>query len=182
MNKILSRDMTKPTKWECAQRRLRSAWESAQSDQSLRCPHKESLGPELHIESDQTGRMPRLIWVFAGRTATLLLLSCRGSVVQFQSVYVLTYRESLAVTNHSRNFCLFYIMSLITVRVDSPLYSPSLTTISPAKTVAFISSAGESYIVLLGGQTFSQKSESPVVIHVFWMSIVSMILWLSFMF
>ena len=30
----LSRDMTKPTKWLCAQRRLRSAWASAQSDQS----------------------------------------------------------------------------------------------------------------------------------------------------
>ena len=33
----LSYDMTKPTKWMCAQRRLRSAWASAQSDQSLRC-------------------------------------------------------------------------------------------------------------------------------------------------
>ena len=29
----------------CAQPRLRSAWASAQSDQSLRCPHEESLGP-----------------------------------------------------------------------------------------------------------------------------------------
>ena len=29
----------------CAQRRLRSAWASAQSDQSLRCPHEETLGP-----------------------------------------------------------------------------------------------------------------------------------------
>ena len=28
----MSRDMTKPTKWLCAQRRLRSAWSSAQSD------------------------------------------------------------------------------------------------------------------------------------------------------
>ena len=35
--KHLSRDMTKPTKWLCAQRRLRSAWVCAQSDQSLRC-------------------------------------------------------------------------------------------------------------------------------------------------
>ena len=35
--KEMSRDMTKPTKWLCAQRRLRSAWASAQSDQSLRC-------------------------------------------------------------------------------------------------------------------------------------------------
>ena len=33
----MSRDMTKPTKWVCAQRRLRSDWASAQSDQSLRC-------------------------------------------------------------------------------------------------------------------------------------------------
>ena len=33
----LSRLMTKPRMWLCAQRRLRSAWASAQSDQSLRC-------------------------------------------------------------------------------------------------------------------------------------------------
>ena len=30
-------------------------------------------------DSDQTGRMPRLIWVFAGRTLALFVLSCRGS-------------------------------------------------------------------------------------------------------
>ena len=30
-------------------------------------------------DSDQTGQMPRLIWVFAGRTLILLVLSCRGS-------------------------------------------------------------------------------------------------------
>ena len=29
----------------CTQQRLRSAWASAQSDQRLRCPHEESLGP-----------------------------------------------------------------------------------------------------------------------------------------
>ena len=33
----MSHDMTKPTKLVCAQRRLRSAWASAQSDQRLRC-------------------------------------------------------------------------------------------------------------------------------------------------
>ena len=33
----LSRLMTKPTKLVCAQRRLRSDWASAQSDQNLRC-------------------------------------------------------------------------------------------------------------------------------------------------
>ena len=39
---------TKPT--TCAQRRLGSAWASAQSDRSLRCPHEESLGPWLPFE------------------------------------------------------------------------------------------------------------------------------------
>ena len=64
--------VTKPTKWLCAQRRLRSAWASAQSDQSLRCSHEESLIWSLAThwadseDSDQTGRMPRLISVFAG--------------------------------------------------------------------------------------------------------------------
>ena len=43
-----------------------------------------NLGPSathwVHSEdSDQTGRMPRLIWVFARRTLILLVLSCRGS-------------------------------------------------------------------------------------------------------
>ena len=33
----MSRLVTKPTKWVCAQRKLRSAWASAQFDQSLRC-------------------------------------------------------------------------------------------------------------------------------------------------
>ena len=32
-------------------------------------------------DSDRTGRMPRLIFVFAGRTFTLLVLSCCGSFI-----------------------------------------------------------------------------------------------------
>ena len=79
----MNRDMTKPTKWLCAQRRLRSAWASAQSDPSLLPTWRklESLATHwVHSEdSDQTGRMPRLIWVFAERTLILLVLSCRGS-------------------------------------------------------------------------------------------------------
>ena len=38
----------------------------------------------LHVDSedsDQTGRMPRLIWVFAGCTLILLVLSWRGSYI-----------------------------------------------------------------------------------------------------
>ena len=41
----MSRLMTNQQNGMCAQRRLRSAWASAQSDQSLRCPHEKSLGP-----------------------------------------------------------------------------------------------------------------------------------------
>ena len=54
------------------------------------------VAKDLHADSedtDQTGRMPRLIWVFAGHTLILLVLSCRGSY------YVLgsnTYEEAAA--------------------------------------------------------------------------------------
>ena len=79
----LSRDMTKPTK--CAQRWLRSAWASAQSDQSSLSAWKKLGSLATHWahseDSDQTGRMPRLIWVFAGRIHILLVLSCCGSFV-----------------------------------------------------------------------------------------------------
>ena len=38
----MSRDITKPTKWVCTQWRLRSAWVSTQSDQSLHCLMKKA--------------------------------------------------------------------------------------------------------------------------------------------
>ena len=59
----MSCDITKPTKWLCAQRRLRSAWASAWRKLGSLATHW------AHSEdSDQTGRMPRLIWGFTGRT------------------------------------------------------------------------------------------------------------------
>ena len=61
----LNRNMTKPAKWLCTQQRLRSAWASTQSEwvaQVLSFLHADSE------DSDHTGRMPRLIWVFTGRT------------------------------------------------------------------------------------------------------------------
>ena len=36
----------KTNKMTCAPSKLRSAWSSAQSDQSLRCPHEETLGAQ----------------------------------------------------------------------------------------------------------------------------------------
>ena len=66
--------MTKPTKWLCVQsdQSSLSAWRKLGS-LATHWAHSE--------DSDQTGGMPRLIWVFAWRTATLLVLSCRGSVM-----------------------------------------------------------------------------------------------------
>ena len=59
---------------------IRPVW----SESSL-CAHWVGKDPRfLHADnedSDQTGRMPRLIWVFAGRAVTLLVLSRGGSVV-----------------------------------------------------------------------------------------------------
>ena len=78
----MSHDTTKPTKWVCAQQRLRSDIHPVWPESSL-CTQWIAKDPRfLHAdskESDQTGRMPRLIWVFAGRTVILLVLSCRGS-------------------------------------------------------------------------------------------------------
>ena len=81
--------MTKPTIWLCAQRRLRSAWASAQSDQSSLSAWRNLGSLATHWahseDSDQIGRMPRLIWVVAGRTFTVLVLSCRGSIMPWMS-------------------------------------------------------------------------------------------------
>ena len=56
----------------CTQRRLRSAWASAQSDQSSLSTWRNLGSLATHWahseDSDQTGWMPMLIWVFAGRT------------------------------------------------------------------------------------------------------------------
>ena len=83
LNICMSHDMTKPTKWVCTQRWLRSAWVSNQSDQSSLSVWRNLGSIAAHWaqseDSDQTGRMPRLIRVFAGRTLVLLVLSCRGS-------------------------------------------------------------------------------------------------------
>ena len=47
-----SRDITKPTKWLCAQRRLRSAWTSTQSDQSLRYALNGQLRTQMFLHAD----------------------------------------------------------------------------------------------------------------------------------
>ena len=84
----MNRLMTKPSNDLCTQRRLRSAWASAQSDQSSLCAQWVAKDPSfLHADredSNQTGRMPRLNWVFAGRTCILMVLSWGGSYLHLE--------------------------------------------------------------------------------------------------
>ena len=64
--------MTNPTKWHVHPAKT-------QTDQSSQCAQLVAEDPMfLHAnskDSDQTGQMPRLIWVFAGRNVILLVLS-----------------------------------------------------------------------------------------------------------
>ena len=80
----MSRLVTKPTKWHVRPAKtpnslgIRPVW----SESSLSALRKlGSLATHwAHREdSDQTGLMPRLIWVFAGRTVILLVLSWGSS-------------------------------------------------------------------------------------------------------
>ena len=79
----MSRLMTKPTKWlRPAKTQISLGICPVWSESSL-CAQWVAKDPSfLHVDSedsDQTGRMPRLIWVFTGRTVILLVLSWGGS-------------------------------------------------------------------------------------------------------
>ena len=81
----LSRLMTKPTKWHVRPAKTQitlgirpvwsesslSAWRKLGS-LAIHCAHSE--------DTDQTRRISRLIWVFAGRTVILLVLSWGGPI------------------------------------------------------------------------------------------------------
>ena len=87
----MSRDMTKPTVTvRPAKTQISLGIRPVWSESSLSAWRKlGSLATHwAHSEdSGQTGRMPRLIWVFAGRTLILLVLSCRGSyIVEFEVI------------------------------------------------------------------------------------------------
>ena len=80
----VSRDMPKPTKCLCAQRRLRSAWASAQSDQSLRCALNGYLMTQTFFM-----RTAKMLIRLGRRTLILLVLSCRSS--PFKSIHNRTW-------------------------------------------------------------------------------------------
>ena len=67
------------------------------SESSLRAQWVAKDPRFLHAhseDSDQTGQMPRLIWVFAGSTLILLVLSCHGSHSHYSSSFILHGSQS----------------------------------------------------------------------------------------
>ena len=96
--KLKSYESDKTNKMMCTQRKLRSAFTSAQSDQSLRCPHEETMGPWLFLEctakTDHTGQMPRIVWVnYLGANVILLVLLCAGSYVIWSILHFLDLQQ-----------------------------------------------------------------------------------------
>ena len=104
----------------CVQQIFSSAWASTQSYQSLRCPPEEGLGPKLPLKraakTDQTGRMPRLILVFAVRAGNLvcffmLQLKCSRVVCYYVNqesiynyIYTFSYSECMTQLQLPREY------------------------------------------------------------------------------
>ena len=97
----------------CAQRRLRSAWASAQSGQSLLCAQWVARDPSfIHADSedsDQTGQMPRLIWVFAGRTVISFVLSSMGIIFTYHC-FIIFVRFRIDTDNHPHSPVTFKVV------------------------------------------------------------------------
>ena len=86
----MSRLMTKPTKWpeRPAMTQISLGIRPVWSESSL-CTQQVAKDPRfLHTDSedsDQTGQMPRLIWVFAGPEGHFVGLSLGGSYIEIHS-------------------------------------------------------------------------------------------------
>ena len=119
---IKSLCMTKQTKWHVCPAKpqislgFRQVWSvNAMTFKSLWAAKDPTI---LHVDSEDsdqtermpkliwvmTGRMPRLIWVFAGHTVILLVLSWGGSFISFTNlpsqniVYAYLFNDLLATT------------------------------------------------------------------------------------
>ena len=139
----MSCDMTKPTKWVCAQRTqislgpvwsqsLLSAWRNLGS-LAIHWAHSE--------DSDQTGWMPRLIWVFAGCTLILLVLSCSGSNIFGKMVTLKPNRISLQSCCLDVWYCVWYPVSWQSCCLDV-LTELLLRCVVPCILILVISSGG----------------------------------------
>ena len=98
----LSRLVTKSTKWHVRSAKtqislgIRPVW-----SEFLLCTQWVAKDPSfLHAESedsDQTGRMPRLIWVFAGHTCHLVGFVMMRLIFIFSCIFYCVWSESLVL-------------------------------------------------------------------------------------
>ena len=81
-------------------------------------------------DSDQTGRMPRLIWVFTGRILILVVLSYRGSIVQ-------TVIKGVVQETFSSQSLVHPLIVIVMTRmlIVSPIYLITIIWIRPFKFV-----------------------------------------------
>ena len=102
----MSQRITKPTKWHVRPAKtqislgIRPVWSESSlcaqwvaKDPSFRYAHSEDSG--------QTGRMPRLIWIFAGCTCYFVGFVMRGLI--FQNVDCWNCPSMLSVIKHNEN-------------------------------------------------------------------------------
>ena len=98
---------------------IRTVW----SESSL-CAQWIDKDPSfLHADSedsDQTGRMPRLIWVFAGRTLTLLVLS-RGGSIFIQSLRLNWWVTLIVSHSHTKGKNVLFTVTRPTVHKNPRL-------------------------------------------------------------
>ena len=103
----MSSNISKPTKWHVrpAKTQIRLVIRPVWSEYSLSAWRK--LGSLVthwaHSEDpDQTRRMPRLIWVFVGRTVILFVLSCCGLILNILVINV------NVISREKRNYSNFH--------------------------------------------------------------------------
>ena len=113
----LSRLMTKSTKWSCTQQRLRSAWASAQSDQSWLSAWRKawvlSYPLSTSEDSDQTGWSESSL----GTQVFLLVLSWCGSFRNYTEHWTVLLMNRLNKTESG-----IYIACVISLFPKDPFF------------------------------------------------------------
>ena len=104
----LSRDMRFPTIWYVRPAKTQISLRIAQSDQSICLSHEYYMTVKLLIEqhlefpSLLKRRLHRLVWIYSCQNATLLEITCRGSIMGMQC---LVYGGKRRGWWKSDNFC-----------------------------------------------------------------------------
>ena len=107
---------------------IRPVW----SESSL-CAQWVAKDPSfLHVDSevsDQIGRIPRLIWVFTGRTLILLVLTCHGSFTVVNQLLSLDlYLWSLFLWNFKLIICVLFYINYVYANLNENVKIKSIPT------------------------------------------------------